>query len=242
MEAAPQNSSGQTWKVHERRSRILVVDDETAIRTAVVASLEAEGYEVHAESDGTAIGPVAKRFRPDLVVLDVRLPVGPDGFALARHLRNGGGPVTVPVLFLSAADGIDDRLAGFHAGGDDYVVKPFAMAELVARIATLLRRAGRPVGAVWEVGDVIIDEPARTVTRGGGVVDLTHVEQELLIALARRRGEVLSKDQLLRQVWGSDGHDENLVEVHVSSLRRKLEARGPRIVHTMRGSGYLLRA
>jgi DNA-binding response OmpR family regulator len=222
----------------QRRPRVLFVEDEQSIRLAVQASLESEGYHVRTEADGSTIEAVAARFRPDVVILDVRLPVGPDGYTLARRLRSQS---QLPVLFLSAADAVDDRLAGFRAGGDDYLVKPFAMAELLARVDALLRRAGNLSTGVMEIGDVLIDEKACTVVRGGTPIDLTHIERQLLTLLARHRGQVMSKEQLLGQVWGFDVHDANLVEVHVSSLRRKLEAHGPRIVHTMRGMGYLLR-
>ncbi|MBW3643192.1 MAG: response regulator transcription factor [Actinobacteria bacterium] len=221
-----------------RPSRVLLVDDEPSIRVAVQASLEGDGYQVRAEADGSKIEMVAARFRPDIAILDVRLPVGPDGYTLARRLRTSS---QLPVLFLSAADGVDDRLAGFRAGGDDYLVKPFAMAELLARVDALLRRAGRPSVGIWEIGDLVIDEGTGRVARDGTPIELTYLEQQLLTVLARHRGQVMSKEQLLRQVWGFDGGDTNVVEVHVSSLRRKLEAHGPRIVHTMRGLGYLLR-
>jgi two-component system, OmpR family, response regulator len=210
--------------MRQRRPRVLFVEDEQSIRLAVEASLQGEGYHVRAEANGSAIEAVAAEFRPDLAILDVRLPVGPDGHTLARRLRSQS---QLPVLFLSAAD--------------DYLVKPFAMAELLARVDALLRRAGSLSTSVMEIGDVLIDEKACTVVRGGTPIELTHIERQLLTLLARHRGQVMSKEQLLRQVWGFDGHDTNLVEVHVSSLRRKLEAHGPRIVHTMRGMGYLLR-
>lgn len=221
-----------------RLSRVLLVDDEQAIRLAVQASLEGEGYEVLAEAGGSAVENSAQRFRPDMAILDVRLPGGPDGYTLARRLRDTDA---LPVLFLSAADSIDDRLAGFRAGGDDYLVKPFAMAELLARVDALLRRSGRASAGLWEIGDLVIDERSGTVTRAATQIELTFIEQQLLTVLARNRGRVIAKAQLLHQVWGSDSGDTNLVEVHVSSLRRKLEAYGPRILHTMRGMGYLLR-
>lgn len=221
-----------------RPSRVLLVDDEQSIRAAVQASLEGEGYQVRGEADGSRIEKVAAQFRPDIAILDVRLPVGPDGYTLARRLRTSS---QLPVLFLSAADGVDDRLAGFHAGGDDYLVKPFSMAELLARVDALLRRSGRPSVGIWEIGNLVIDEGTGTVARDGTPIELTYIEQQLLTVLARHRGQVMSKEQLLRQVWGFEGGDTNVVEVHVSSLRRKLEAHGPRILHTMRGLGYLLR-
>lgn len=221
-----------------RASRVLLVDDEQAIRLAVQSSLEGEGYQVLAEAGGSAVEEAARQFRPDIAILDVRLPGGPDGYTIARRLRDSDA---LPVLFVSAADSIDDRLAGFRAGGDDYLVKPFVMAELLARVHALLRRSGRASTGFWEIGDLAIDERDATVTRGGTQIELTFIEHQLLTVLARNRGRVMAKAQLLHQVWGSDSGDPNLVEVHISSLRRKLEAHGPRILHTMRGMGYLLR-
>ena len=217
---------------------MLVVEDDDAVRAAVADSLRAESYEVEAHPDGTHAGTVVRRFRPDLAVLDVRLPVGPDGLQLPRMLR--ASIPDLPILLLTAADSVDDRLAGFEAGADDYLVKPFAMAELHARVKALLRRAGRLHSEVWQVGDILIDEARRTVLRAGEPVSLTATEFGLLLALARDPGRVLSKTRLLADVWGFDAYDPNLVEVHISSLRRKLEAAGPRIVTPVRGAGYAL--
>jgi len=218
--------------------RVLLVEDDTALRDAVRSSLRAEGYEVRAEEDGTGIRGVATSFRPDLAVLDVRLPQGPSGLGIARMLRETD---ELPIIFLTAADGVEDRLAGFDAGGDDYLVKPFAMAELLARVRALLRRSGRLVSETWQVGDLIVDEAARQCFRAGQTLVLTRTEFDLLVALGRHPDRVLTKTQLLASVWGFDAYDVNLVEVHVSALRRKLEAHGPRLIHTVRGSGYRLR-
>ena len=142
---------------------------------------------------------------------------------------------------LTDADTVEERLEGFDAGADAYLVKPCSMAELLARVQDLLRRTGRLSSAVRQIGDIVIDDAARTVIRGGQTVELTRTEYDLLAVLAKHQGQVLSKVQLLTQVWGFDAYDVNLVEVHMSSLRRKLEAHGPRLIQTVRGVGYVLR-
>ncbi|KGH45433.1 transcriptional regulator [Modestobacter caceresii] len=221
------------------RPRVLVVEDDAVIRSALEVALRGEGYEVRAEPDGTGLQQVVADFRPDLAVLDVRLPVGPDGYAMGRLIRRAS---SLPILFLTAADSVDDRLAGFQAGADDYLAKPFSMAELLARVQALLRRSGRLASASWQVGDLLVDDAARIVVRAGVPLELTRTEYDLLVMLVQQVGRVLSKTQLLTQVWGFDAYDTNLVEVHMSALRRKLEAAGPRLVHTVRGAGYVLRA
>ncbi len=221
-----------------QKPRVVVVEDDRPIRFSLEVALRSEGYEVEAQPDARRIRDVAERFRPDLAILDVRLPDGPDGYAAARVLRLSSD---IPILFLTAADAIEDRLAGFEAGGDDYLAKPFSMAELLARALALLRRAGRLSSAAHQVGDLVIDDGARTVVRNGNVLDLTRTEYDLLAVIALHPGQVLSKVQLLTQVWGFDAYDVNLVEVHMSSLRRKLEAHGPRLIQTVRGVGYVLR-
>ena len=219
------------------RLRILVIEDDEHMARALSVALSAVGYEVETLADGITLDAATTRFHPDLAMLDVMLPQGPDGFALARHLRALG----TPVLFLTARDGLQDRLAGFDAGADDYIVKPFAMAELLARTRAVLRRSGRLTSPIVEVRDLLIDDANRTVTRGGEPVEVTPTEFNLLWTLAREPGRTFSKLQLLSLVWGFDQYDPNLVEVHVSSLRRKLEALGPRLVHTERGQGYVVR-
>lgn len=219
--------------------RVLLVEDDVAVRETVAMALDREGYAVRAEGDGLAIEAVARDFRPDLAILDVRLPAGPSGLSMARMLRSASD---VPILFLTAADAEQDRIAGFDAGADDYVPKPFSVAELLARVRALLRRSGRLTSEVWQVADLVVDEGARQAARDGRDLDLTRIEFDLLVVLGRKPGQVLSKGQLLAAVWGMDLYDPNLVEVHVSSLRRKLEAGGePRLVHTVRGVGYTVR-
>ena len=218
--------------------RILVVEDDASVRDALEAALSAEGYEVTALSDGSGFAGMLESFRPDLVVLDVRLGSEPDGLALARRLRASSD---VPLVFVTAADQLTDRLAGFDSGADDYLTKPFAVAELRARVTALLRRAGRLTSDTWQVADLVVDEGARLVRRGDVDVELTRTEFDLLAELGRRRGRAVSKEHLLAAVWQFDSYDPNLVEVHVSALRRKLEANGERLIHTVRGVGYVLR-
>ena len=218
------------------RPRVLLVEDADAIRIPVETALVGAGYETRALVDGTAFEEHLAGFRPDLVLLDVMLP-GRDGFELLRITRAG---TDAGVILVTARDGIPDRLTGFDAGADDYLGKPFALAELVARVAALLRRLGR-VPSVVQVADVVIDAEAGTALRNNVPLDLTATELRLLGYLAAQRGRTVSKVQILTSVWGYDDYDPNLVEVHVSALRRKLEAHGDRVLHTVRGLGYVLR-
>lgn len=224
-----------------RRPRVLVVEDDETLRETLCLALRNERYEVHAEPDGLEIARVEAEFCPDLAILDVRLPVGPDGCDIARRLHLGCPDL--PVLFLTVANGLADRLAGFAAGADDYVAKPFVMEELLARVWALLRRSGRLQDSVWRLGDLAIDRSAHTVTRGGHVLDLAPLEYAVLDALARHHGQTLSKGQLLRLAWGEEdeGLGANRVEAQISRLRRHLEAHGPRIIHTVFKAGYVLR-
>jgi two-component system, OmpR family, response regulator len=218
------------------RARVLVVEDDAPIRQALATAYEQDGHTAHALADGTRFEEEVDAFRPDLVVLDVMLP-GRDGFALARAVQGRGDPA---VLFLTARDDLDDRLRGFDVGADDYVVKPFAVAELLARSNAALRRLGRLPQTV-QVGDLVLDGAAVLAARAGQRLDLTATEWRLLSYLAAQRGRTVSKTQILTQVWGYDDYDPNLVEVHISALRRKSEAHGPRLIHTVRGLGYVLR-
>jgi two-component system, OmpR family, response regulator len=219
--------------------RILFIEDDAAIRDMVATALRSEGYEVHAQPDGFALEASAKEFEPDLALLDVRLPVGPNGFSMARMLR---AESDLPIVFLTAADEVADRLAGFDAGADDYVAKPFSVAELLARVRAVLKRSGRINNGPLKVGDLVIDEERHEVRSRGEVLDLKHKEFEILVALARKPGRVLTKPHLLSDIWGMEEYDPNLVEVQVSSLRKKLAAVGcGALIQTRRGCGYTLR-
>lgn len=217
-------------------SRILVVEDSDAIRVPLTGTLRHEGYEVESVRDGARLEETLGSFRPELVILDVMLP-GRDGFELLEVIRSRS---TAGVLLLTARDTTDDRVRGLTGGADDYLVKPFELAELLARTQAVLRRTGAG-GATIAVGDLTIADGAADVRRAGRALDLTSTERAILAYLAARPGQVVSKLQILTNVWGYDGFDENVVEVHVSSLRRKLERDGAsRLVHTVRGRGYRL--
>jgi DNA-binding response OmpR family regulator len=217
-------------------SRVLVIEDSEAIRLPVATALSALGYEVEAWRDGAALserlGPVA----PDVVILDVMLP-GRDGFQLLQEIRRTS---TAAVIMLTARDTTADRVRGLTGGADDYLVKPFAMAELVARVQAVLRRVGRGGGAT-AVGDLVISQDLSVITRDGRELELTDTERRLLGYLAAHRDRVVSKTQILTAVWGYGGFDDNLVEVNISALRRKIESEGgARLLHTVRGRGYVL--
>jgi two-component system OmpR family response regulator len=220
-------------------ARVLLVEDDCAVREAVEIAFRGEGFDVRAEADGLEIDQIVEDFQPDVAILDVRLPTGPDGYSMVRQLRKLDN---LPVVLLTSADSLDDRLTGFRAGADDYLSKPFSMAELLARVQALLRRSGRSSDSTYHVGDVVVVDGTRTVTRNGALIDLTRTEYDLLSVLCRYPGQVLSKQQLLKQVWGGfDSYGDNVVEVHLSALRRKLEAHGTRLIHTVRSVGYVLR-
>jgi DNA-binding response OmpR family regulator len=200
-------------------------------------ALGTEGYQVRAESNGTFIQNSITEFRPSVALVDLNLPEGPDGFAITRRLR---AMSDMPIMFVSASDRVEDRLTGFRLGADDYLTKPFVMAELLERVKVLLRRSNLVSSPVLEVGDIRIDDRSHVATRGGHVLPLRHLEYKLLSVFCRHAGQTLSKTQLLDAVWGFALSDVNLVEVHVSHLRRKLEAHGPRVIKTIRSVGYVL--
>jgi len=220
--------------------RVLVVDDDAAIRRSLVRGLRLRGFTVTEADDGATALDTLGRTPPDILVLDISMP-GVDGIEVCRTLRADGSDL--PVLVLSALDEVADRVAGLQAGADDYLVKPFALEELVLRLHALLRRRPpRPDDRVRACG-LVLDPAARSATRDGDPLDLTRREFELLEVLARNAGLVLTRDQLLDRVWGYDFDVRtDAVDTFVSYLRRKLEAGGrPRILHTVRGVGFVLR-
>lgn len=219
--------------------RALVVEDDPDVRSSIEAALRAEGFHVRSLPDGHDVDQAMQVFRPDIAILDVSLDGHDDGFTIARRIRAGSD---IPFVFVTSSGALEDRLRGFEVGGDDYLVKPFAMAELLCRVRAVLRRSNEHGRSVWAVGDLVVDEDAHTLVLAGHGIEVTALEFALLVALARRPGRVMSKVQLLTQVWGFDHYSLNLVEVHVSALRKKLEAHAPRIIHTVRGVGYVLRA
>lgn len=218
--------------------RVLLVEDDPLVREVLAAALEGAGYEVQAEVDGSRVERAATTFVPDIALIDLHLGDGVSGITVARRLRSTR---EIPFVFITAASAIEDVLAAFDVGGDDYVVKPFVMAELLVRMRAVLRRWGRIGRSVLQVGDLVIDMEAHSAVRAGHTIELTHREFSLLTTLAQHPGVVLSKLQLLTQVWGFEHYDLNLVEVHICALRRKLEEHGKRLIHTVRGVGYVLR-
>jgi len=222
--------------------RVLVVDDEASLSELLSMALRYEGWDVRTAADGATAVRTAREMRPDAVVLDVMLPDF-DGLEVLRRLR--AEAPEVPVLFLTARDAVEDRVAGLTAGGDDYVTKPFSLEELVARLRGLLRRSRMTAahqGSELVVGDLVLDEDSHEVRRGDDVVELTATEFELLRYLMRNPKRVLSKAQILDRVWNYDfGGQSNVVELYVSYLRKKIDAGRAPMIHTVRGAGYVLK-
>ncbi|MET7847571.1 response regulator transcription factor [Streptomyces avermitilis] len=228
--------------------RILIVDDEPAVREALQRSLAFEGYDTEVAVDGADALEKATAYEPDLVVLDIQMP-RMDGLTAARRIRGAG--TTTPILMLTARDTVGDRVTGLDAGADDYLVKPFELDELFARIRALLRRSsyaatavGVPEDDALTFGDLRMDLATREVTRGGRSVELTRTEFTLLEMFLAHPRQVLTREQILKAVWGFDFEpSSNSLDVYVMYLRRKTEAGGePRLVHTVRGVGYVLRS
>jgi two-component system OmpR family response regulator len=222
--------------------RALVVDDEPMLQDLLSMALRYDGWEVRSASTGVAAVRAAKEFGPDVVLLDVMLPDF-DGLEVLRRLR--GHDPDVPVLFLTARDAVEDRIAGITAGGDDYVTKPFSLEEVVARLRGLVRRRGALAAASDSslvVGDLVLDEDSHEVRRGDDLIELTATEFELLRYLMRNPKRVLSKAQILDRVWQYDfGGQGNIVELYISYLRRKIDKGREPMIHTLRGAGYMLK-
>jgi two-component system response regulator MprA len=217
--------------------RILVVDDDPMVATTIQRVLRPEGYEVEVALGGSAALELARRRRPDLVVLDLMMP-GIDGFEVCRQLRANGN---LPILMLTARSGTADRVRGLDTGADDYLVKPFAYAELLARVRALLRRVAPP-SAVLQFADLTLEVETSEVRRGDRVIPLTAREFALLSHFLRHPRLVLTREQLLAAVWADEETDDNVVAVYIGYLRAKLDGTGePRLIQTVRGFGYSLR-
>ena len=222
--------------------RILLVDDEPSIQKMLTHALEREGFQVHTVGDGEAALEAVEPYEPHLIILDIMLPKI-DGTEVIRQIRTYSD---VPVIMLTAKDDEIDRVVGLELGADDYVTKPFAVRELVARVRAIMRRASTPSGQRQDelsYDGLKIHLPSRKVAVGGEDVDLTYTEFELLVTLASNPGRVFSRSTLLTRVWGDEFRDERTVDVHIRHLREKIERdpRNPEFIHTARGVGYVFR-
>jgi two-component system response regulator MprA len=220
-------------------ARILIIEDDEAILTFLRRGLAYDGYQVDTATDGQTGLLLARDTPPDLVVLDWMLP-GLDGLEVCRRLRQGG---PVPILMLTAKDTVNDRVQGLDAGADDYMVKPFNLDELLARIRALLRRTRPPRPKIYEFGSLKLDTGSRQASRNNRTIDLTAKEYELLELFMRHPRQVLTREMIYDNVWGYDfGGESNIIEVYVRYLRQKLEdSEEGRLIHTVRGMGYVLR-
>jgi two-component system, OmpR family, response regulator MprA len=216
---------------------VLVVDDDPPLRRMLARTLSAEGYDVTVAGDGGGALAAAERAAPDVIVLDVAMPAL-DGLAVCRRLRSKG--LATPILMLTARDGVPDRVAGLEAGADDYLVKPFAIQELIARLRALTRRVtDAHAGALRSYGDLTLDVEGRKAVRGGRAIELTGREAALLELLLRDSGRVITRERAIEEIW-DDGAEPNVVDRYVTRLRRKLGE--PPLIKTVRGSGFTLRA
>ena len=236
-EFSPTKASGETL-------RALVVDDDEALRELIAMTLRYEGWNVETAANGLEAMTQVRKHEPDVMVLDIMMPEL-DGMSVIRRLREEG--LDVPVLFLSAKDGLDDRIAGLTAGGDDYVTKPFSLEEVVARLRALVRRSlltlAQNAEPIIRVGDLVLNEDSYEVTRAGEPIELTSTEFELLRYLMRNPRRVVSKAQILDRVWEYDfGGKQTVVELYISYLRKKIDAGRAPMIHTVRGAGYMLKA
>jgi two-component system response regulator MprA len=215
--------------------RVLVVDDDPPLQRMLKRTLSAEGFEVAVAGDGGTALAAAERFAPDVIVLDVAMPTI-DGLAVCRRLRGKG--LSTPILMLTARDAVADRVAGLEAGADDYLVKPFAVPELIARLHALTRR-GKPAEARLAYADLSLDVATRTATRAGRQLELTGREAALLELLLREPGRIVTRERALSEIW-DDAAEANVVDRYVTRLRRKLG--DPPLIRTLRGTGFVLRA
>ena len=223
--------------------RALVVDDEASLGDLLRMAFRYEGWDVQVAANGQDALALARTFSPDVIVLDVMMP-GLDGLQVLQRLRSGGSEA--PVLFLTAKDAVDDRVAGLTAGGDDYVTKPFSLDEVIARLRGLLRRSARIISAATDpeirVGDLVLNEETYEVERAGEPIALTATEFELLRYLMRNPRRVLSKAQILDRVWSYDfGGRSSIVEIYISYLRKKIDEGREAMIHTVRGVGYTIK-
>ena len=221
--------------------KVLVVDDERAVRESLRRALELEGYEIELADDGQeALYRLESQEEPDAVILDVLMP-GLDGLEVCKRLRRNGSKL--PVLMLTARDAVENRVAGLDAGADDYVTKPFALEELLARVRALLRRTTEETNGALTFADLELDPGTREVRRGGAPIELTRTEFSLLELFMRNPRQVLTRSVIFERVWGYDfGFASNSLDVYIGYLRRKTEASGrARLIHTVRGVGYALR-
>jgi two-component system, OmpR family, response regulator len=224
--------------------RVVVVDDEASLTDLLSMALRYEGWDVRTAADGHTALSLVREFRPDVVVLDIMLP-DLDGMRVLSRMRSDG--TDVPVLFLTAKDSLDDRVAGLTAGGDDYVTKPFSLEELVARLRGLIRRSASVVSdatnPILQVGDLVLNEESYEVRRGDRQIELTATEFELLRFLMRNPRRVMSRMQILDRVWSYDfGGRSSVVEIYISYLRKKIDAGEIPMIRTVRGVGYMIKA
>ncbi|HEX9069194.1 MAG TPA: response regulator transcription factor [Ktedonobacterales bacterium] len=221
------------------KTRVLVVDDEPHIVEFLRMGFSYEGFDVTSATTGAQALEAVAQQRPDIVILDVMLP-GMDGNTVARRLRQ---MADIPIIMLTAREGVDDRVKGLDAGADDYVTKPFAFRELMARVRAVLRRTGNDLARFLEFEDMRLDREERQVTRAGRQVELTPREFELLELFLLHPRQVLTRESILARIWGYDFEgDDNIIEVFVRHLREKLDDQPPRLIQTVRGVGYVLRS
>jgi two-component system, OmpR family, response regulator len=244
VEDAVAPASARFRRIDGSPVRVVVVDDEASLTDLLSMALRYEGWDVRTAADGHTALSLVREFRPDVVVLDIMLP-DLDGMRVLSRLRSDG--TDVPVLFLTAKDSLDDRVAGLTAGGADYVTKPFSLEELVARLRGLIRRAtsivSEATNPLLQVGDLVLNEESYEVRRGDRQIELTATEFELLRFLMRNPRRVMSRIQILDRVWSYDfGGRSSIVEIYISYLRKKIDAGEKPMIRTVRGVGYMIKA